>query len=271
MALPIAIQLYTLRNETKEDFAATLKYVKEIGYDGVEFAGLGGYSAEEMKKMCGDVGLVPISAHVTYAELMGDIAGVVKTYADIGCKYIAFPSLPAENRPGADTFAETVDNINKIAEEAAKYGIKLLYHNHDFEFERIGGKYMLDIFYEEIDAEHIATELDVCWVSVGGEDPAGYIRKYAGRAPVVHLKDYVGERAEDMYELIGVDRKAPPRPDGFEFRSVGGGKQDFVSILAAANDAGAKWVVVEQDRPTPGYTPKECAKMSIDYLKTIGC
>ena len=269
MALPIAIQLYTLRNEAKEDFAATLKKVKEMGYDGVEFAGLHGYSADEVKKMCEDNGLIPVSAHVAYDEFVADIAGVVKTYADIGCKYIAFPSLPVANRPGAEKFDETVENTKKIATEMAKYGMTLLYHNHDFEFEKMGGKYMLDILYEAIEKEYLQTELDVCWVSVGGEHSASFIKKYAGRAPVVHFKDYVGERAEDMYELIGVDRKAPPRPDGFEFRSVGAGKQDFSEILAAAIEADAKWVVVEQDRPTPGYTPLECAKMSVDHIRSL--
>ena len=269
MALPIAIQLYTLRNEAKEDFAATLKQVKKMGYDGVEFAGLHGHSAQEVKKMCEDNGLVPVSAHVSYAEFLIDIAGVVKTYADIGCKYIAFPSLPPENRPGAEKFDETVENTKKIAREAAKYGMTLLYHNHDFEFEKIGGKYMLDILYETIEKEYLQTELDVCWVNVGGEDSASFIRKYAGRAPVVHFKDYVGERSEDMYELIGVDRKAPPRPEGFEFRSVGDGKQDFSVILAAAVEAGAEWVVVEQDRPTPGHTPLECARMSVDHIRSL--
>ena len=269
MRLPIALQLYSVRDELNKDFLGTLKKVKEMGYDGVEFAGLHGYSADEVKKMCEDNGLIPVSAHVAYDEFVADIAGVVKTYADIGCKYIAFPSLPVANRPGAEKFDETVENTKKIAAEMAKYGMTLLYHNHDFEFERMGGKYMLDILYEAIEKEYLQTELDVCWVSVGGEHSASFIKKYAGRAPVVHFKDYVGERAEDMYELIGVDRKAPPRPDGFEFRSVGAGKQDFSEILAAAIEAGAKWVVVEQDRPTPGYTPLECAKMSVDHIRSL--
>ena len=111
MALPIAIQLYTLRNEAKENFADTFKKVKEMGYDGVEFAGLHGYSAAEVKKMCDDNGLVPVSAHVSYDEFVADIEGVVKTYADIGCKYIAFPSLPVANRPGAERFDETSSSV----------------------------------------------------------------------------------------------------------------------------------------------------------------
>ena len=123
------------------------------------------------------------------------------------------------------------------------------------------------MLYREIPA--LQTELDTCWVNVGGENPAEYVRKYTGRAPVVHLKDFFGEKSDDMYELIGIENKAPQRPSGFEFRPLGCGLQDFPSILAAAKDAGAKWVVVEQDKATMGKTPLESIEISINYLKSL--
>ena len=98
--------------------------------------------------------------------------------------------------------------------------------------------------------------------------PAEYVKKYAGRTPVVHLKDFFGEKSDDMYELIGEETK-PKRPGGFEFRPVGHGLQNFPAILKAADEAGAEWVVVEQDKPSMGLTPMECAKASIDYLRSI--
>ena len=154
---------------------------------------------------------------------------------------------------------------------AKKLGITLLYHNHDFEFLKIDGKYALDILYDSVPADLLQTELDTCWVNVGGENPADYIRKYSGRSPVVHLKDFTGSKSENMYELIGIEKKAEAAPQKFEFRPVGSGKQDFPAILAAAEDAGAEWVVVEQDNPSMGLTPLECAAKSRAYLKTIGC
>ena len=99
--------------------------------------------------------------------------------------------------------------------------------------------------------------------------PAEYIKKYAGRCPVVHLKDFYGEKSEDMYELIGIDKKAPARPSGFEFRPVGSGIQNFPAIIESAIASGAEWVVVEQDKPSMGLTPMECAKKSIEYVKSI--
>jgi sugar phosphate isomerase/epimerase len=133
----------------------------------------------------------------------------------------------------------------------------------------IDGKYALDILYERVPADLLKTELDTCWVNVGGENPAEYIKKYAGRCPVVHLKDFFGEKSEDMYELIGIDKKAPARPSGFEFRPVGSGIQNFPAIIESAIASGAEWVVVEQDKPSMGLTPMECAKKSIEYVKSI--
>ena len=270
MSTSVAIQLFSLRNECKEDFAGTLKKVKEMGYDGVEFGGLHGKSAAEVKQMCADNGLVPISAHVPYLDMVADPKGVFATYAEVGCKFVVIPSLKTEYRPGNEKFGEVIENAKMLGAIANELGITLLYHNHDFEFVTLGGKYGLDILYEEVPADLLQSELDVCWVNVGGENPASYIRKYAGRAPVVHLKDFYGEKSDDMYELMGIEKKAPKRPENFEFRPVGYGMQSFPDILKAAEDAGATWVVVEQDNTSMGRTPTECAAMSRNYLKTLG-
>ena len=105
---------------------------------------------------------------------------------------------------------------------------------------------------------------------MGGEDPAGYVRKYSGRAPLVHLKDFVGSKAENMYALIGIDNGgATADAKAFEFRPVGYGKQDWYGILNASEDAGAEWVVVEQDQPSIDRTPLQCAELSVNYLRTL--
>ena len=148
-------------------------------------------------------------------------------------------------------------------------GLQLLYHNHDFEFLKIDGKYVLDAYYETIPADLLQTELDTCWVNVGGEDPAAYVRKYAGRAPIVHLKDFAGRKSENMYALIGSDAAKEDSEGVFEFRPVGYGLQNVPGLLAAAEDALAQWVVVEQDRPSMDKTSMECAAMSISYIKQL--
>ena len=171
------------------------------------------------------------------------------------------------------TFGGLIDSANKTADlQAAKeMGMKLLYHNHDFEFLKIDGKYALDILYDTVSQDLLATEIDTCWVNVGGEEPAAYVEKYTGRAPVVHLKDFAGQKGNGpLYKLIGIDEEeAADNANTFEFRPVGSGCQDWKKIVAAAEKAGAEWVVVEQDDPSMGKTPMECAEMSIGYVKTL--
>ncbi len=269
ISFPFAVQVYSVRDDAKADLRATLTQIKEMGYDGVEFAGLYGHSAAEIKALCSEIGLVPISAHVPYLDMLADPQGVLGTYAEIGCKFVVVPYLTPEYRPGTDAFPEVIKNVAMLGQVAKNLGMTLLYHNHDFEFMKLDGKYALDILYEEVPADLLQTELDMCWVNVGGENPSEYLLKYSGRAPIVHLKDFWGEKSEDMYELIGIEKKAPERPSGFEFRPVGSGLQDFPTILAAAKQAGAEWVVVEQDKASMGLTPMESIKKSIDYVKTI--
>ena len=270
MSFPVAIQMYSLRDDAKKNLYATLKKVKALGYDGVEFAGLYGHTAEEVRDMCADIGLVPISAHVPYVDMVADPEGVIGQYATIGCKYVVVPYLIPEHRPDSDNFPEVIKNIAMLGGVANKLGLTLLYHNHDFEFMKLNGKYALDVLYEEVPADLLQTELDMCWVNVGGENPSEYLLKYSGRSPIVHLKDFVGQKSKNMYELIGIEKKAEEDTVKFEFRPVGYGKQDFPSILKAAEKAGSLWVVVEQDKASMDLTPMECAEKSRNYLKSIG-
>ncbi len=270
MALPVALQIYSVRKDASVDLRATLEKVKKMGYAGVEFAGLYGNAPEDIKKMCEEIDLVPISAHVPYRDMIADPEKVLSDYETLGCKFVAIPYLSEEDRPGTDKFPEVIENAKLLGKVAKEKGMQLLYHNHDFEFVTINGKYALEVLYDEVDADLLKTELDTCWVNVGGEEPAAYVRKFAGRAPVVHLKDFFGEKSDDMYELIGIEKKAPTRPANFEFRPVGSGVQNFPEILKAAEEAGAEWVIVEQDQPSMGLSPLECAEKSREYLKTLG-
>jgi sugar phosphate isomerase/epimerase len=157
--------------------------------------------------------------------------------------------------------------LGKVAKEL---GMTLLYHNHDFEFEKIDGKYALEVLYDTVPADLLQTELDTCWVRVGGEEPAAYVRKFSGRAPVVHLKDYAGGKSEHMYELIGIESEEKAVEENpFEFRPVGYGVQDMPAIIKAAEDAGAGWLVVEQDQPSMGLDPMQCAEKAIGYLRSL--
>lgn len=266
MALPIALQVYSVRDFAEKDFKGTMEKVKAMGYEGVELAGLYGHTAVELKKVLDEAGLAFISAHVPLTELEKD--EVLDDYAAAGLKYVAIPWMQTENTQ--EFLDGAVAMITAIAKRCKERGMQLLYHNHDFEFEKVNGKYVLETFYDEISEDLLQTELDTCWVNVGGEKPDDYVRKYAGRAPIVHLKDFSGKKSENMYALIGTDAKKEDAEGVFELRPVGYGRQDIPAIVKAAEDAGATWLVVEQDRPSLGKNSMECAEMSINYLKENG-
>lgn len=269
MSFKVALQLYSVRDDVETDFEGTIKKVRDLGYDGVEFAGLYGKTAKEVKEICGKYDITPISAHVPFTDMVAN-PDLVDCYKEIGCEFVAIPYLTEEYRPGQEKFAEVIEGAKMLGERAKSLGMKLVYHNHDFEFQKIDGEYALDILYKQVPADLLDPQLDTCWVNVGGENPASYVEKYSGRVNILHLKDFVGGKTENMYALIGIDENEEKNTSGkFEFRPLGKGVQNFPEILAAAKNAGTKWVVVEQDAPSMDLTPMECAEESIKYLKTI--
>ena len=234
--VPVAYQIYSAREDAQKDLASVLKSLKEMGYDGVEFAGFYGHSAEEVKKMLDDNGLVAVSSHVPVANIEADMFGTIAYHQAIGCKYIAIPYLDDAHRPGAAGFPEMIKLIWQFGRLCKEAGITLLYHNHDFEFLQLSGVYGLDFLYSAVCSCVLKTEIDTCWVKYAGEDPAAYLRKYTGRAPIVHLKDFVGEKTANMYALIGIDEKEEKKT-AFEFRPVGFGRQDMPAIVMVGDTA----------------------------------
>ena len=267
---PIAYQLYSAREDAEKDLDATLGALAAMGYDGIEFAGFYGHSAQEVCDLLAKYNLKAISSHVPLAQIEADMFGVIAYHQQIGCEYIAVPYLDDATRPGAPGFGNTIAVIHRFARLMNEAGLTLLYHNHDFEFIDFSGEYALDFLYQAVPECLLKTELDTCWVKFAGEDPAAYIRKYAGRCPVIHLKDYVGKKGDKTpYQLIGLDEDEKKELSGFEFRPVGYGCQDVQSLLDAGIQSGAKWFIVEQDLSV-GRTPLEAAKMSIDTLLKLG-
>jgi len=265
MKLPIALQLYSVRDELAKDFLGTLQKVKEMGYDGVELSGLNGRDPREVKRMLDEVGLACPSSHAPVAEQREN--GAFARYVQAGVRFVAVPWMDYGNEN--ERLRENIETVRTLAEAAAKEGITLLYHNHDFEFKKVNGKAILDVLYEEIPSHLLQTQLDTCWVKFAGEDPVDYLKKYAGRAPLVHLKDFWsdGENGVAPYDLIGKSSEARKKTK-FEFRPVGYGLQDIPAIVKASEEAGAEWLIVEQDESSARPT-LEAARMSIEYLRSL--
>lgn len=248
--LPIAAQVYSIREEAEADFCSAMKGLKAMGYDGVELAGLYGLSPARIREMLDEAGLEAISAHVPYGEFEKDPEAAVKAYHEIGCRFVAIPAIGEEYRYGGSRYEEFLAYIPVIAAQCRKYGMKLLYHNHDFEFKKTeSGSYHLDELYAAQSPQDLETELDTCWVKVGGEDPRDYLDKYRNRCPLVHIKDFI-------------------REDGVKLVAVGDGEQDVEGIVKKAAECGARWLIVEQD-DHPFGNPMDNMKKSIDCLKKI--
>lgn len=273
MSLKVGLQLYGVRDHMEKDVAATLRAIKEIGYDFVEFAGYFGVEAPEMKAILDEIGLTAISAHQAYESILADPAYYINYYHTLGIRFSAIPWMPAEKQKGAEDYAQTIADITRAGKLLREAGVTQLYHNHDFEFETFDGKLKLEWLYESVPAEFLQTEIDSCWVHYAGYDPCKIIAKYAGRAPIVHLKDYIGEqKGGPVYALIDADGKAMDKSEvvsDFRFAPLGTGKQNMPEILRAAEAAGAQYVVVEQDE---SYEEDSIAsaKKSRDYLNSLG-
>ena len=273
---PVGIQVYGLRDlleNTPENFKNVMTQIKEMGYDGVELAGLYGLEPSFVKKVLDEVGLTPISAHVAFAEMMEDIDKVIADYSAIGVRYLVMPYMAEEYRPvNPEGFREFLPLLNEIGEKIHKAGMTFLYHNHDFEFVKLeNGKWGYDEMFDSIAHDHLQCELDTCWCDVATGEAPEFIRKYTGRIPVVHLKDYIKKgEVKSMYKLIGIEEEDQGEDSGyFGFRPVGFGQMIWEPVLEAAVEANANWVVVEQDEHYE-TDPLECARRSREYLKILG-
>ena len=247
--LPVLLQLYTVRDKTAVDFIGTLEQVAKLGYEGVEFAGFNDLPAPQMDKLLRDLGLTSPSAHIGLDALMGETQSVIDYACRVGCTHIAIPYLADNDRPGQPGWEKVLDGIAKFGPLLKAAGITLMYHNHDFEFVKLGDKYALDVLFESFDADLLKAQIDTYWVKYAGLVPAEYIRKYPGRVPIVHLKDM-----EDTPER--------------HYTEVGSGTQDLPAIFAASEAVGAMWYVVEQDASR--IDTIDSARLSRANLKALG-
>ncbi|OAS17983.1 sugar phosphate isomerase/epimerase family protein [Paenibacillus oryzisoli] len=224
----IGLQLYTLRNEMNQDVATTLQKVAEMGYEGVEFAGYYNFSPEQLEKLLNNLSLQAIGSHVSMDRLRNHLAEEIAMNVAIGSRYVICPGINQEER---QSLPETVAFFNKCSEQFRKHGIAFGFHNHYVEFtEAYGDQIWFDAFFGSMSPENMKSELDVCWVHKAGCDPIAYLEKYAGRVPLLHLKD-IRKFADGTYQTL----------------ELGRGEMNLPAIMRAAEKAGTRWLIVEQD------------------------
>lgn len=235
--LVVGAQLYSCRQfcQTLPDIAETLSKIRAIGYTAVQISGFGPVPPQAVAELVARAGLVVAGTHMAWSSFLSDLDAVIETHRLWNCPHAAIGALPEEYRcrEGLERFLR---ELPPVAEKLAAAGIDFSYHNHAHEFIRLGGagedarKTWLAALYDRADATHLKAELDTYWIAAGGGDPAAWIRRCAGRQPLLHLKD--------MVILPG---------QGQRFAPVGEGNLNWPAILSAAADSGVQWCLVEQD------------------------
>ena len=228
----VGLQLYTLRNEMGQDFEGALARVAEIGYREMEFAGYFGRSANEVRQALDSNGLNSPAVHVQLGAVRENLQAEIEFASTVGQQYLVAPSVPGNER-SADDYRSHADTLNRAGEECRRAGLKMAYHNHDFEFEPTSGRIPYDILLEETDPELVAMELDLFWIVHAGHDPLEYIAAHPGRFSMLHVKDR--DAAGAMVD-------------------VGSGMIDFAAIFANADSAGFRHYFVEHDNPGDGFS-----------------
>lgn len=246
--MTIALQLYTVRDETARDFAGTLRRVAALGYTAVEFAGYGNLSVPQMQGLLAETGLRALSSHVSLESLEQRFEQEADYAQAIGCPYLIAPWLPPGLRT-AEALPALAESLNKIGGAARARGLTFGYHNHDFEFAPISdadSTLVLDYLLEHTNPANVSLELDTYWAAFAGVDPVVYMQRHQQRLVLIHVKDMSPERT---------------------FTEAGAGTLPIAEIVAAARAAGAQGYIVENDQPR--IPSLESAQRSLHFLRTL--
>jgi sugar phosphate isomerase/epimerase len=256
----IGLQLYTVRDLMKQDFDGTLSKVAAVGYKEVEFAGYFDHSPKDVRTAVDRHGLTAPSAHIDYKNLGDKFPEVIEAAKVVGHEYLVNPWIDEDIRKQPDGWKQAAETFNRAGEACKKAGIQFAYHNHWFEFLPVNGKLPYDLLLTECDPNLVKMELDLCWITVGGQDPLRYFDRYPGRFPLVHVKDV---------------KRIPPVTAGGrqdfgssmkDMTEVGSGIIDWKKIFAQSDKAGIKHYFVEHDHPRK---PLESIKKSYEYLARL--
>jgi sugar phosphate isomerase/epimerase len=255
---PIALQMWSVREDARRDFPAALRQIAALGYAGVEHVhslGYGGLPAREVRVLLEELGLGTAGGHVELTEWEADTEGILAYHRELEARHVAVSWVQLERRRDQAAYLQMAQSLRTIAARCRDEGLQLVYHHHDFEFVRFDGQYALDLLLERVGPELLQVEVDVHWVARGGDNPVAYLRKVSERCPLVHFKDLNPAWA-------AIQDHADPRP----FTEVGTGAIDFPAVARAA--AHAQWWIVEQDFCSG--SPWESARRSLENLQKLG-
>ena len=241
--------LYTVRDfiDSRNELDRTLGKIADIGFNAVEICGVDDEVASptDIARLCQKHGLVISSAHENWDLIVNDPHTAASRVKDLGCDYICYPWPGSVEITDAPAISGLISSLAGPAKVMAKHGLQLCYHNHAVEFMKYEGRPLLERVFE---IPRLQVQLDTYWTQLGGADPIKTLMNWRGRIPLIHLKD-MGAYGNEAC-----------------FREIGRGNLDFKGIVSAAEKAGTKWFVVEQDQ-TWGRDPFEAIADSFAYIR----
>jgi len=248
--IPVAVQLYSLREECARDLPGTLAAVADMGYEGVEFAGYHGRSAIELRSMLDLAGLRAAGTHVSITALLGDeLQRTVEFNRVLGNRFLVVPWLPEEIRSSKLEWLKTAHLMDSIAERLKPEGMRVGYHNHAIEFQPIDGNMPWEMFFEASNAD-VVMQLDTGNAAKAGVSPdeiLEIIRKFPGRAATIHLKEFSSKNSQAL---------------------LGEGEMKWRELFALCETVGGtEWYIVEQE--SCSFSPLECVRRCMENLKIL--
>jgi sugar phosphate isomerase/epimerase len=249
----VGAQLYTIRDFTKtlDGIAQSLQKVAAIGYKAIQVSAFGPVDPADVRRLAVETNLTIAATHMSWDRFRTNLDEVIAIHKLWECPHAAIGSLPGEYY-SLDGLKRFLDELQPVGAGLAREGIDFSYHNHNHELERFGGKTWLAQLYEQAPPALLKAELDVYWIQAGGGDPAAWIRRCAGRQPLLHLKDMAMGPAREQ-----------------RMAEIGEGNLNWPAILAAAAESGVQWYLVEQDH-CYGRDPFESLAISYRNLLAMG-
>ncbi len=247
-AIPIGLQLYSVRDDCAKDLPVALAAIAKMGYDGVEFAGYHNRTAGELRKMLDDNGLKACGTHTGIDTLLGDeLEKTAEFNKTLGNKFLICPGLPAEYTATRDAWLKTAEMFNQIAGRLKPYGLRTGYHNHSVEFSPLEGEMPWDTFFGNT-SQDVIMQLDTGNAIHGGADPVPFLKRYPGRAITVHLKEYAA---------------------GNDKALIGEGGVNWGDVFNLCENFGnTEWYIVEQE--SYAFPPLECVDKCLQALRKMG-
>jgi len=237
--IPLSLQLYSLRDDTKLDFAATVAAVAQIGYTGVELAGYGNLDAPAAKAALDTAGLRVSGMHVGIAALRADLNKCLAEALLFGTRHVICPHWPPALYHSGAACTRIGEELGAIGATLRAHGLQLSFHNHAAELATVDGRRVFDWLLDAAAPRDLGCEADVYWLHVAGKNPAAFLREQGRRVHLIHLKDET---------------------------ELGLGPVDFAAVFAAVEAVGAtEWYVVEQEKYN--HAPLESVRLCFEQLK----